>query len=402
MAKARKVVKSVRIRKTTVNKFRAQADGDIKDLKPRTSDAMYFGPEPKFIEQPIPDKLEWRLAEAFTWYNRFYDKKEAKEFVIQYLDHCNKKADAKLMRRVPEKEFVTTYGWLARLAIRGYEFVEKHQTMMQKEITRLLSLVSKEDNDSEEPDSNKPNVQEIMRERALEASGEFEGMFDDFRMDGAKSNFTIKVVDELTKRNVLAQHVPAIISIWEKTKDEYVELSSGKDEQLNEAYSHLSKSQVKNTIKFIDLIISELNSYISLKKVKRAPRAKKAVPVEKIVAKLKYQKAFKDDKEKLDLTSISPVKLHGASEAWVYDTAKRKMHHYIADEYSKVFTVKGNTLLGFDTKDSEIKTLRKPAEQIRQLLGSKPAARKFFKDIKAVAIKPNGRFNENLIILKAF
>jgi hypothetical protein len=35
-------------------------------------------------------------------------------------------------------------------------------------------------------------------------------------------------------------------------------------------------------------------------------------------------------------------------------------------------------------------------------MGSKPAARKYFKDIKAVSTTPNGRFNEHMIILKAF
>jgi hypothetical protein len=126
------------------------------------------------------------------------------------------------------------------------------------------------------------------------------------------------------------------------------------------------------------------------------------VPVEKIVAKLKFMKAFKDAATKLDLISLHPIKLHGASEAWVYDTAKRKLHHYLADEYSKTFTVKGNTLLGFDNNQSEVKTLRKPAEQIKEIMGSKPAARKYFKDIKAVATSPNGRFNDAMIILKAF
>ena len=66
-----------------------------------------------------------------------------------------------------------------------------------------------------------------------------------------------------------------------------------------------------------------------------SPRKKKPVPVEKIVAKLKYLKEFKDPANKLDLVSVHPTKLHGASEAWVYDTAKRKLHHYIADEYSR-------------------------------------------------------------------
>ena len=164
----------------------------------------------------------------------------------------------------------------------------------------------------------------------------------------------------------------------------------------------MGKVKLRNTIKFIEQVLSDLNSYISIKKASKAPRKRKAVPVEKIVSKLKYLKEFKDPLNKLELISVHPTKLHGASEAWVYDTARRKLHHYIADEYSKSFTVKGNTILGFDNNTSEVKTLRKPGEQLKEIMGSKPAARKYFKDIKAVATAPNGRFNENMIILKAF
>ena len=42
------------------------------------------------------------------------------------------------------------------------------------------------------------------------------------------------------------------------------------------------------------------------------------------------------------------------------------------------------------------------AKQIKEIMGSKPAARKYFKDIKAVSTTPNGRFNTAMIILKAF
>jgi hypothetical protein len=58
--------------------------------------------------------------------------------------------------------------------------------------------------------------------------------------------------------------------------------------------------------------------------------------------------------------------------------------------------------LGFDTTKSEVKTLRKHAEQLKEVMGSKPVARKYFNDIKAVSTTPNGRFNEHMIILKAF
>jgi hypothetical protein len=225
-----------------------------------------------------------------------------------------------------------------------------------------------------------------------------EGMIDDFVTTGKA---TEKTVDIVAKYNVMPQHIPIIVDIWKRKQDEFQKLSDG-DEYLKEGYSFLGKIQIRNILKFIDGVLSDLNSYISIKKASKAPRKKKAVPVEKIVSKLKYLKLFKDVATKLDLISIHPTKLHGASEAWVYDTAKRKLHHYIADDYSKTFTVKGSTLLGFDSAKSEVKTLRKPGEQIKEVMGSKPAARKYFTDIKAVSTTPNGRFNESMLILKAF
>jgi hypothetical protein len=210
------------------------------------------------------------------------------------------------------------------------------------------------------------------------------------------------VIGVLSERNILPQHISMLVEVWQKKVKEFTEVLDTKDKQLQEAYGHYTKTQIKQIIKFCEAIIKDLNSYSTVKKATAKPRARKAVPVEKIVAKLKFLKKFEDAATKLKLESISPTKLHGASEAWVYDSGKRKLHHYLADEYSKTFTVKGNTLLGFDNAKSEIKTLRKPAEQLKEIMGSKPAARKFFNDIKAVSTTPNGRFNDEMIILKAW
>ena len=103
------------------------------------------------------------------------------------------------------------------------------------------------------------------------------------------------------------------------------------------------------------------------------------------------------------MESIDPVKIVGASEIWVYNTKTRKLGIYVADDYSKVITVKGAGLLGYSEKDSKQKTLRKPKEQLKQfvVLG-KPAARKFMDNIKTSEIKMNGRFNEHTLILRAY
>jgi len=370
---------------------------DIKELHPRDTDAKYIGPEPKFDYKSV--STTWDLAKAFTWYNHFYDNKDAKEFLAQYLDVAGKQQVAKTLRRVNDRHVKPTYGWLARCIVRGSVVDNDTLSKLQSEIDRLVSLTQPEDTTDGPVVSNRPNVQEIMRERTLNLGGELEGMWDDYLKKGAGKD-GIKAIDVLSQSNILPQHVPILIDAWQTKLDEYNEVMSGKDEQLNEAYERFGKIQLRNIVSTIETVIADLNAYIGMKKAGKKPRAKKPVPVEKVVRRLKYLKTFK--LEKLELTSISPTKLHGCSEAWVYDTKKRKLHHYVADEYTKSIGVKGNTVLGFCTKESQIKTLRKPEEQIKVIMGSKPAARKFFDSIKAVSVAPNGRFNANMIILRAF
>ena len=176
-------------------------------------------------------------------------------------------------------------------------------------------------------------------------------------------------------------------------------MQAGKCDQLNEGYRNYSKMQIRYTIKLIEDIISEMNGYIGLKQAAKKPRAKKAVPVEKVVARIKYQKT--DDT--LGITSVSPTKLHQCTEAFVYDTAKRKIIWLVADDYSKCLLVKGNSIIGFDKKKSMSKTVRKPNEFLKVFMSaSRPATRKAVDEIKAVAAIPNGRFNENMVILKVW
>jgi hypothetical protein len=402
MARMTRIAKN----KTLARKQESESVSLVKDLKPRDPDAQYYGPEPNFLN----DQFKGSLGEAFNWYSKFYGSKDAKEFIIAYVEK-NKPADIlKLVRKAPESEVSTSLGWLSRMSLRGLKMDEGQQARLNAQIDRLVEFVKAEEKSAKKVDakqeaaSPRRNIQEVMRERASEAAAELDAFFDDYHLSGYPKDFDTKskVMSEFQERNVLPQHVAPHISNWEKIRAEYVELQAGTCDQLNEAYSFMSKTQVKNVIKFIDSIIADLNGYISVKQVAKKPRARKAVPVEKVVAKLKYCKSFKDDAQKIDIVSLHPTKLHNSTEAWVYDTKKRKMHHYVADEYSKCLIVKGNTLIGFDKKQSGMKTLRKPAEQIKALTGSKPAARKYFKEIKAVEAVPNGRFNADMVILKAF
>jgi len=378
-------------------------DHFIKALNPRDPDTKYMGDEPFFALQPDSEYRGVALARSFNWYNRFYGKKDAKELMAQYLEHHDRQDDAKKLRKVEDREFLMTLCWLARMTLRGLELNEHEQATLENEISRLMKLTAKPQvvvAEEEKPVSNRPNVQDIMRDKAREAAGELEGVFDEFVLNGKASE---KTMDVVARFNVMPQHISIIADVWKRKQSEFDELQEGKDKELVEAYKHLGKVQVRNIIKFIEQVLADLNSYISVKKASKAPRKRKAVPIEKVVAKLKYLKEFKDPANKLDLVSVHPTKLHGASECYLYDTAKRKLIYLCADEYSKTFTVKGTTILGFDTNKSQVKTLRKPGESLPAFMKlGKPAGRKFFDEIKSVGTTPNGRTNENIIILKAW
>lgn len=382
----------------------------VKELKPSSVDAKYFGPEPNYAEiQPDDDIRQRHLGEAFNWYSRFYGGKEAKEFIIGYLASNGKTDVAKTVKKAPDAKVIPTFGWVARLALRGLVLNEQETDYLNGEVNRLLLLVNElQGEDAAEEDSseapNRPNIQDIMKEKTLEASGELEGLMDQFTSSGYPKEFTTKdfIFPLLQERKILPQHVNILVKVWEEHKAEYTEVQTGQCEQIVESYSNLTKMQIRNAIKFIDSVIADLHGYAAIKQANKKPRARKAVPVERVVAKLKYCRSFTDTALGIDLKSVSPTKLHNCSEAWCYDTKKRKIHHYVADEYGKILTVKGNTLIGFDKVASGIKALRKPAEQLKEIVGSKPAARKFFKDIKAVQSIPTGRFNADMIILKAW
>jgi uncharacterized protein (DUF433 family) len=224
-------------------------------------------------------------------------------------------------------------------------------------------------------------------------------MFDDFIGAGAKMTADFKPIALIRGMNISPQMIPMITAVWTIRLDEFNEVLSTDDEQLIEGYSHLSKAQLKQCVKFCETVISDCGSYISIKKTERKPRAKKVISPERLSSKFKYLKEFAD----LKLKSEPPAKLVNASEAWLYDTAKRKLIHIVADAHLGTFTVKGSAVIAFDALQTTQKTLRKPAEQLKAVMsGGKPAMRKEYGAIKATEAKWNGRGNENLIILKAW
>jgi len=370
-----------------------------RPLNPRSADVKYTGIEPEWRTQPTTENRISRLGQAFHWYGYHYGKKEVKEFMIDWLSRNDRAREAREFARVPESALTNVYGWLARMSVMGLELTEHEHVQLDEHIRLHLGSVraTKEVVAAKEDLVVRPTIQDRLREKMTEAAAELEAMYDDMILTGGRMSADFKPMAVIRGMNVAPQMVGDIANHWKQRLTELEEVLAGKDAQLAEGYGQFGKLQIRNMVKFAETVIADCGSYVQIKKTERAPRKKKPVSPERVTQKFRYLKEFAE----LKLTSEPVTKLVGCQEAWLYDTKKRKLIYVVADTHVGTMTVKGTSLVGFDTTNSVQKTLRKPAEQIKGLLtGGVASTRKFFKDIRATEVRFNGRGNENLILLK--
>lgn len=372
----------------------------VKLLNPRSSDTNVMGPEPTWRVQPELNRIS-ALSRAFSWYNYFYGKKDARDMVASYLEAHDRKADVRTLRGIPDSAIRLTTAWLCRMTLVGLELTEQEQVKLNSLLQEMLTAkqVETDTADAAVPEVPRITIQDRLREKVSECAGELDGLFDEFLASGAKMSADYKPIMTIRGMNVAPQMVSVISDTWKRKQAEFELAIGGKDPQLVEAYSHLTKIQMRNVLKFCEAVINDCGAYVQIKKVERKPRAVKAVSPEKRAAKFKHITEFAE----LKLKGLPAASLVDKAEAWLYDTKKRKLIHLVADSHTQSFTIKSNSIIGFSTVESQQKTVRKPADVLKALgAAGKPAARKIYKDLTTTETPFNGRGTENLIILKSW
>jgi hypothetical protein len=371
----------------------------VKPLNPRSPDTKYTGLEPTWRVQPTDDRTS-QLSAAFSWYNYFYGKKDAREMLVAYLEHNGRKADVRALKGVPDSAVRLTTAWLCRMSMVGLELTDTETVRLEGYIQEILTAREPEVVVAEvAPLVAKPNIQDRLREKVSECAGELDGMFDEFVVNGAKMSADYKPITVIRGLNVAPQMISDIANLWKHKLSEFETAIEGKDAQIVEGYSNFSKIQMRNIVKFCEAVINDCGAYVQIKKVERKPRKVKSVPPEKRAAKFKVLMEFAE----LKLKGLPAASLVDKAEAWLYDTKKRKLIHLVADSHTQAFTVKSNSIIGFSTIETMQKTVRKPADVVKSVQAAgKPAARKIYKDLTTTETPFNGRGTENLVILKAW
>lgn len=394
------------------NTKRAKRSFLPKVVKP-TNTLHFRGDGAKYIGESEPtwpsieDQATWthdqygaKLGEAFNWYaNSMQENKKGFELAIAALSlsgHFPELIAGVKNSLIP---IANTSSWLIRMARMGL-FLRFHERRMIVKALHKCMDNQKVVATVESKQTTKPNIQEFISAKLRKVRGEIDLTFDAFVENNyvlAKKTPTVAEIIHSGDNSIPANRINDMIEYATSYLNEYKMAMSGKNVQLVEAYSRLGKKEFKAAIAFWEGAIIDFNTFGQLKKSVRKTRKKKVIPPTKIVGKLRYVKTFAP----LKLESFDPTLIMKSSEIWVYNTKTKKLGHFVALPNS-TFDVKGTRILNLDTVKSVQKTLRKPAEQLKQFNSySKPGAMKWFKEIRAVATKLKEALNKDSVLLKA-
>ncbi len=353
------------------------------------------GAEPSWTKQDSENqKLD--LMASFNWYNYNCSRKDAKEFVIDYLKKLGRnKEEIGRVKSLSESVFPLQFGWLSRMMSLGFVPSEKTKSYFTTTYRSILSETEKVKVVVEEDaPAYTVSIQQRISEKAHSEAGEIEGLIDDFIASKCKKEIDMEVY--LKSRNLSSVVLKKVCDLFVNRNKEINEALTTKDAQLIEGYKNFTKPELRRLKDFIDSIVSAANKGSVDNKPVRKKRKTKEKPAALLVTKVNYLPEFAE----LSLKSVLPERIVGANQVWTYNTKTKLLGVYNASN-GKGLTIKGTTIQNFEETTSIGKRLRKPEQPIKDVLdGGKIKLRKIFSDLKTKESLLTGRLNSDTIILR--
>lgn len=363
----------------------------------------HIGVETKVWVNVVDKDVDRLIYQTLRHYGYFYDTKDAFKWAEEWVKK-NRGHDLADFKAAEDWRVTTTLGGLCKMHMAGAPMTEQRLGWINEHIqyavdagkaNRLVTVDTKQTKTSAD----------ILADKTSNFIADVEAVIDDYynaNIHVDSENYS--VYNELKKINAPKPLAQKVFDYYKPLYDEIDELITKKTPDLVEGYRHLKTvKEKKDYLAFIKGIIDDCQKFINAAaaakvRAPRQPRAKKKVPAEKLVAKVKYQK----DSSEYKLTSIDPVNLIGATEAYLFNTKYRHLVRLVSTSMDG-FSVKGTTITNLREAECQKKTLRKPEDVLTEVgKATKARASRIFIDIKSKPAAANGRLNEETVILKIF
>jgi hypothetical protein len=351
---------------------------------------------------PASDDYKIRYSDALNYATMAFDDKELKEHYLVWAK--SKNIQVTLFRNIPDYSFqvVGKIAWMVNnSAIIAQSSIDRlttfaHNVVVEKDVVVAEAGISAEERNR--------RIRKIVIS-ALEDS-----------LDARTYMQTPNLVIELLNKYKPSLQVAEEIAFrFQEMLDEI--LLYGKDEQVTEGYSKMSK---KDRELYTTILQEIQRGIITYKGNLRSTRAStRVVKVAKTRAKTREVKAamkaaksastvkYMKESSELRVLSVDPTTIVGASQVILFNVKKRKATLLIAETQDGL-TVKGTTIGGFSPTKSILKSIRKGTEQkvipeLRQ--NKKRGVVMFEKNIPGKSYNGDsisGRVNEETLILAAW
>ena len=354
------------------------------------ADEKYMGSEPSVTAL----SSEMDMAHAYNWFNYFYTSEDAKSFTISYLKSI--KYDKDTIRKLSSVKPIDLHniGWNCRLLTNGSILPDGIWEKIETTIRSLAAnIVEEAETEEDQPQAKVVSIQDRINHRASDLIAELEEQLDVFYKEGV-IQFDVK--KWALEKGIKPQIATRIVEHFRPQYEEITEALEGKDPELVEAYSGWRAPVLKVMALFIKKIMDYLETSAEAGKALRKPRKKKVKPASVLVAKMKYRTDWSD----LNINSIDPKGIIGASQLWVINAKTRNLSVYHAMGPDGL-SVRGSTITGFDETTSLTKKVRKPRDVLPQVLTlAKVPLRQVMKELTTTETKANGRINADTILLR--
>lgn len=336
------------------------------------------------IVDPEPtwgDKPSHTITEALSWYSRNKEDKDA----AKYLG----------IKEITIAKQFSTLAWTRRMKQLGCVFSEKEAQTIAEIQSKFDEIVKPIKPAVSTGTTNVVSIQERVQEKVDYYIMELEAKFDDLHFHQSKEDFDSYAW--MVEQGVKPMHAAKIGAYFRERAKEMVGVIEGikTDEYMKESYWRPRK-QYLHAANILLLFATDAEKIASNASKARAPRKKKPVSIDRKVKNLKYLDRFDD----LKLQSISPTKIPGAMQLWVYNTKTRQLGVYNAMDDSGL-DVKGSAIQNYAFETSLGKTLRKPTQTLKIVTdGGKIALRKAIDNVNSKPKQMNGRINKDVILLR--
>lgn len=352
------------------------------------------GDEPSWENVNLTDfDYNMRLIHAYNWANANFDIVMLKKIALEYLNSD----EYAFLKELPDYYF-TSVGKDAWLRMNKAPFSEDAEKRFQE---GLKNLKISYDKIKEEQLIEKEIIQDISAKLSAEQASKLDyvGLYS--FMDHLITTDNLdsdKVYDIIRSKSPSQQSLRMLVDHYKENITECDDYSNSEKLKGNEKkYIQSMRLGAINIVKVGEKILGNVRAENKLNKI-RKPRKKKNKPAQMQIKNLK----FKESDSTLKLVSILPTAIIAAPTLITFNTESRKVAIYYAKNTDGL-SVKGTTIQNFDPEKSKMKTLRKPEEIIEHLIGtSVNRFEKVFVGIKAKESVPNGRLNEDTLLLKVF